>query len=278
MHHCLYTKIYQALTETDPANKSALAKSLYQQWQAGELLRDIAAQPLPHPVRVPGRPDKPMLVSPFEVPRKSLRTTEGRAALIHAITHIEFNAINLALDAAWRFRAMPDAFVDDWLRIAAEEALHFDLLRARLQALGYDYGDFCAHNSLWDMAVETDHDVMVRMALVPRVLEARGLDATPGVQLKLAAVGDHETVAALDIILRDEIGHVRIGNDWFIRLCDERGISPLDTFRQLLLDYQVDRLRGAYNLDARREAGFSETELMMLQDFAATRQHPAAGA
>ncbi|XLM22000.1 ferritin-like domain-containing protein, partial [Chromobacterium piscinae] len=136
-------------------------------------------------------------------------------ALLHAIAHIEFNAVNLALDAAWRFRDMPDGFVDDWLRVAAEEAGHFRLLQGRLAELGFSYGDFPAHDGLWTMCRKTDHDAMIRMALVPRVLEARGLDVTPGIQRRLAGIGDHASVAVLDIILRDEIGHVQIGNRWF---------------------------------------------------------------
>jgi uncharacterized ferritin-like protein (DUF455 family) len=143
-----------------------------------------------------------------------------------------------------------------------------------LAALGHTYGDFPAHNALWEMAVDTDHDVLTRMALVPRVMEARGLDATPPIQRKLAQIGDHDSVAVLDIILRDEIGHVRVGNYWFTTLCDARGLDPLPTFRRLLADYRVGLLRGEINLDARLAAGFSQFELDMLEDFAVTRQHP----
>lgn len=272
MTSSLYPAIYQALMATDINAKTELASSCYQQWQAGLLERDIHAAPLPCPITAPGRPPRPHLVSPFKVARKGLGTPEGHAGMVHAITHIEFNAINLALDAAWRFREMPDEFVDDWLRIAAEEARHFNLLRVRLKQLGFEYGDFDGHNSLWQMAVETGHDVLERMALVPRVLEARGLDAVPPMQKKLAALGDHDTVAILDVIFQDEIGHVKIGNYWFTTLCDARGVEPLATFRQLLITYEVDNLRGAYNWDARRAAGFSEFELTMLEDFAVTRQ------
>lgn len=265
----LYPAIEALLLAGDIEEKPAAVQALYAAWQQRSCLRD-AATPL-YAVPEPGRPLRPTLVAPAAVPRRGVGTREGHAALIHAIAHIEFNAINLALDAAWRFRDMPDAFVDDWLRIAAEEAGHFQLLRRRLQALGYDYGDFPAHNTLWEMALKTDHDVLVRMALVPRVMEARGLDATPPIQHKLRSMGDLDTVAVLDIVLRDEIGHVRVGNYWFTMLCDARGLDPLETFRQLLRDYHVGELRGAYNLEARRDAGFSEFELTMLQDFAVTR-------
>jgi uncharacterized ferritin-like protein (DUF455 family) len=278
MTSSLYPAVYQALCSSDIDAKPRLASLCHQQWLAGRLPRAADALPLPHPLPAPGRPARPQLVSPFEVPRQGLGSVAGRAGLIHAIAHIEFNAINLALDAVWRFRDMPDAFVEDWLRVAAEEARHFQLLRGRLQQLGFDYGDFVGHNSLWQMAVDTDHDVMVRMALVPRVLEARGLDAVPPIQKKLAALGDSATVAILDRIFEDEIGHVQIGNYWFTTLCDARGIEPLACFRQLLIDYEVDNLRGAYNWEARRAAGFSEFELAMLEDFAVTRRRLSAGA
>ena len=266
----LYPAIEQLLLAADIDKKPAAVQALYCRWRQGELLRDVAA-PL-YAIPAPGRPLRPTLVPPDTVPRRGVGTPAGHAALIHAIAHIEFNAINLALDAAWRFRDLPDAFVDDWLRIAAEEAEHFLLLRQRLQALGYDYGDFPAHNTLWEMAQKTDHDVLVRMALVPRVMEARGLDATPPIQHKLRSMGDAASVAVLDIVLRDEIGHVRVGNYWFSVLCDARGLDPLATFRQLLRDYHVSELRGAYNLEARLDAGFSEFELTMLQDFAVIRE------
>ena len=161
-----------------------------------------------------------------EVPRRSPFTPEGRAALLHAIAHIEFNAINLALDAAWRFAGMPRAYYLDWLRVAREEALHFRLLREHLRSLGHDYGDFDAHDGLWAMAEKTRDDVLARMALVPRTLEARGLDATPPMQAKLRRAGDARAVEILDIILRDEIGHVAIGNRWYRWLCARDGLDP----------------------------------------------------
>ena len=214
--------------------------------------------------KVPGRPALPILVSPLQLPKRSMRTIEGRAALIHALAHIEFNAINLALDAIWRFDSMPDKYYTDWLKVAAEEAYHFSLLNAHLQTLGFTYGDFSGHNSLWEMVDRTKNDVLARMALVPRTMEARGLDASPQLRNKFAQVGDLAMAEILDIILRDEIGHVAIGNDWFNWLCNARQLDPIDTFEQLCVEYDAPKLKPPFNLEARRQAGFSEAELALL--------------
>jgi uncharacterized ferritin-like protein (DUF455 family) len=192
-------------------------------------------------------------------------TAEGRATLVHAMTHIEFNAINLALDAVYRFRGLPSAYYGDWLKVAAEEALHFQLLRDHLGSLGHDYGDFAAHNGLWEMAMKTAHDPLARMALVPRVLEARGLDATPAIVEKLRSAGDDKAVAILAIIERDEIGHVAIGNRWYLHLCQERGLEPVQTFRRLLKEFDAPPLKPPFNIEARRKSGFAEAELTWLQ-------------
>ncbi|WP_312994918.1 ferritin-like domain-containing protein [Achromobacter animicus] len=214
---------------------------------------------------LPGRPAKPDLVAPGEVKHRSMATTEGRAALLHALAHIEFNAVNLALDIMWRFAGMPEAFYRDWLRVAREEALHFDLLRQRLDVLGYAYGDFPAHNGLWDMAERTQHDLLARLALVPRTLEARGLDASPMIRSKLAGAGDAQSAAIVDIILRDEIGHVAIGNHWYKQQCAQAGKEPVACYAELAARYQAPRLRGPFNLEARRAAGFDDDELAALQ-------------
>ena len=201
------------------------------------------------------------------MPKRSPFTRPGLAALLHAVTHIEFNAINLALDAIWRFDGMPPAYYLDWLQVAAEEAQHFSLLRQLLQTMGYDYGDFPAHTGLWDMTHKTAGDVLARMALVPRTLEARGLDATPPMQAKLRKVGTPDALAAvgiLDIILRDEIGHVAIGNHWYRHLCAQRGLEPVATYAVLAQQYGAPKLRGPFNLGARRAAGFDEAELSLL--------------
>ncbi|MDX8408397.1 MAG: ferritin-like domain-containing protein [Mariprofundaceae bacterium] len=216
------------------------------------------------PVSGPGRPARPELVQGSRVPRRSFSSHEGRAVLMHAIAHIEFNAINLALDAICRFAGMPEAYYTDWLQVAEEEACHFELVRAHLRHLGKDYGDFPAHAGLWDMCEKTADDVLDRMALVPRVLEARGLDVTPGIQRKLAHAGDANAVGILDVILRDEVGHVAIGLRWFKHLCQQRHLDPEVTFLALLEKHYPKGLFGPFNLDARKQAGFSARELELL--------------
>jgi uncharacterized ferritin-like protein (DUF455 family) len=220
---------------------------------------------LDDPGDLPGRPERPLLVPPKEVPQRALNTPEGHAALLHALTHIEFNAINLALDACWRFSGMPGNYYQDWLQVATEEARHFALLSTHLATLGFAYGDFPAHDGLWQMAWRTRGDVLARMALVPRTLEARGLDASPAVRRRLAGVGDHAGAAIIDIILRDEIGHVAIGNRWFHQLCRIRDVDPVASYRQLAAEHQAPRQHGPYNLQARRLAGFLPEELAALQ-------------
>jgi len=242
-----------------PADKTCCVHALWADWRAGRI--DLAAGTLRVPIDQPGQPDKPERVAPHQVPRRRTDTLAGRAALIHALAHIEFNAINLALDAAPRFAGMPPTYYADWLSVADEEALHFELLSVHLATLGFTYGDFPAHNGLWDMALKTAHDPLVRMALVPRVLEARGLDATPLIVDKLKAAHDTRMVEILAVIERDEIGHVAIGSRWFDWLCAARGLQPDTTFRQLLVDYGAPPLKPPFNLAARRQAGFSESEL-----------------
>lgn len=251
------------LTTSDPLRKANGVLYLHKAFQADELSLDTSAT-LIHRDPIPGRPDKPELVSPLSVQKRSMRTIEGRAALIHALAHIEFNAINLALDAVWRFAQMPTQYYADWLKVAAEEAYHFSLLNQHLQSLGYQYGSFPGHNSLWEMVERTQDDVLARMALVPRTMEARGLDASPALRNKLAQAGDSAAADILDIILRDEIGHVAIGNHWYNWLCAERGIAPIATFETLCQQYKAPKLRPPFNMDARRQAGFSEDELALL--------------
>jgi uncharacterized ferritin-like protein (DUF455 family) len=216
---------------------------------------------------IPGRPAAPPLVSPRELKHRAVTSVEGRAALLHALAHIEFNAINLALDALWRFDGLPAEYYDDWLQVAAEEAYHFSLLSTHLKTLGdgYHYGCFPAHDGLWEMARRTSGDWLARLALVPRTLEARGLDASPPIRAKLASAGDAEGAAILDIILRDEIGHVAIGNRWYRWGCERAGCDPIETYARLAAQYNAPRLRGPFNLEARRAAGFDDDELAALQ-------------
>jgi len=243
----------------DIEQKIALSSEVQQAWLAGQLACDDSEPP--QLIAIPGRPHRPELVSPRALPKRSMHPGPGRAALIHSLCHIEFNAINLAWDAVYRFRLMPHDFYSDWIRVAVEEAYHFSLLRDHLRQMGYDYGDFAAHNGLWEMAVKTDFDPLVRMALVPRVLEARGLDVTPGIMAKLAEAGDNGAVDILRIIHRDEIGHVEIGSRWFQYLCRERELSPMETFAELISQYMKDNLKGPFDRAARTKAGFSEAEL-----------------
>ncbi|MDB5963791.1 MAG: hypothetical protein JWQ72_291 [Polaromonas sp.] len=254
-----------ALMEPDPERKVPAAQYLRAQHATISIAAGLHLQPPPG--HLPGHPERPELRSHLDVPKRSPFTAEGLAALLHSVAHIEFNAINLALDAIWRFTAMPNAYYLDWLQVAAEEALHFSLLHEELQRCGYRYGDFPAHTGLWDMTEKTVGDVLARMALVPRTLEARGLDATPPMQAKLRKVGTPaalRVVAILDTILRDEIGHVAIGNHWYRHLCAQRGLEPIATYAALAKQYGAPRLKGPLNLGARRAAGFEEAELALL--------------
>jgi uncharacterized ferritin-like protein (DUF455 family) len=245
-----------ALCERDPVAKAEAVRNL----QA--CVADGAAHGVQYwdpqwqieaPADLPGRPARPELVEPRLLQRRSMSTPQGRAVLLHALAHIEFNAINLALDAVWRFAGMPEAFYSDWLTVAAEEAYHFSLLRERL-------------------------------ALVPRVLEARGLDAAPPIRARLKQAGDDESAAILDVILRDEVGHVQIGNHWFRCLCDGRGLDAHAAWLALAQQYNAPKMRGPFNLEARRKAGFDETELAALaaqdaaeQAAANARRHAGVG-
>ena len=258
--HELRASALQCLVEPDPVAKTGGVAALVEAVRAGTLTVDPAAV-FDEPAAIPGRPARPELVPPRLVGRRSMATVEGRAMLVHALAHIEFNAVNLALDAVWRFAGMPDGYYLDWLRVAGEEALHFKLLASHLETLGYAYGDFPGHDSLWEMVAKTGGDVLARMALVPRTMEARGLDAIPPLRAKLAQAGDIAAAGILDIILRDEVGHVAIGNRWYLGLCVQRGLEPVSTYEQLAVHYKAPVLKGPFNLDARRRAGFLDAEL-----------------
>ncbi len=244
----------------DPSAKADACRGLSPSQAAGAL-DDIA-----EPAGVPGRPERPPLVPHTELKPRSVKTVEGRAALLHAIAHIERNAIDLALDIVWRFPAMPDEFYSQWASVAQEEALHFRLLRDHLHTLGFEYGDFPAHNALWEMAEKTKSDLLARLALVPRTLEARGLDASPPIKAKLLSVGDTAGAAILDVILRDEIGHVAVGNRWYRQLCAQRGLDPVQAYAELARRYGAPRLRPPFNREARAAAGFTEAEIASLDD------------
>lgn len=266
-----------ALREIDPAIKAAQTRDIV---AAAGLVID-GGESIDAPPGLPGRPALPRLLPALKVPARSAFTPAGRAALLHAIAHIEFNAINLALDAVWRFAGLPEAFYRDWLQVAAEEALHFELMRTHLQSCGHDYGDFDAHDGLWTMAERTAGDVLARVALVPRTLEARGLDATPPLIAKFVRAGDLRAAEILAVILRDEVGHVAIGNRWYRWLCERDGVDPEAHYAVLAARHQAPRPRAPFNLEARRAAGFTEAELSALDGTsdqrAGTRSASGAG-
>jgi uncharacterized ferritin-like protein (DUF455 family) len=259
----LYQTAYSCLMEIDVDRKLDAVRQMHSDFAAQQLSLDESDEP--KPIGDAGRPHRPELVPPRDVPKRKLGTVQGRAAAIHSFCHIEFNAINLACDAVYRFRGLPREFYLDWIQVAFEEAYHFDLLRTRLRELDADYGDFPAHNGLWELAQKTAHDVLDRMALIPRVMEARGLDVTPFIQQKFRNVGDSETVAILDIILRDEIGHVEAGSRWFRYVCKERGLEAEPTYLQLVREYMKGDIQCPTHRQARLDAGFSESELASLQ-------------
>lgn len=244
----------------DPLEKVALTQHYAARYRAGTLKLPAEA-PEPEPIRAPGRPPQLVLVHPRDLPRRGLGSVDGRAAFIHAITHIELNAIDLAWDAVYRFRGLPGSFYADWVSCADDESRHFVLLRDRLLAHGHDYADFPAHNGLWEMCEKTAHDGLARMALVPRVLEARGLDVTPAMISKLRSLGDATTADVLEVILREEVAHVAAGTRWYHWYCARAGVEPRKRFKELLGEYAGGYLRGPFNLEARLLAGFDEDEL-----------------
>ncbi|WP_084824834.1 ferritin-like domain-containing protein [Lampropedia cohaerens] len=262
-----WRQLARALLHIEDADaKARLAQALYE--GRHQLTLDADATLAPPQPDTPTMPRGLQLAPHTEVARRSPATLHGRAVLVHAIVHIEYNAIHLALDAVWRFAGMPQAYYEDWLRIAAEEGRHFQMLRAQLRAMGYDYGDFPAHQGLWTMCEKTSGDIVARMALVPRTLEARGLDATPLIQQKLAHVDTEDAraiSAILDVILEEEVGHVAIGNHWYRWLCAQRGLDAEALYPQLVARYEAPRPKPPLNLAARRQAGFSEAELDYLE-------------
>jgi len=259
----LFAAARACLDAATPDDKPALTLAMADAFARGELAIQMHAPP-PEPIRMPGRPPRPRLVHPRDLPRRGFGSDEGRAAFIHAVAHIEFNAIDLAWDAVYRFRGMPNAFYADWVSVARDEARHFGMLRARLRELGHDYGDFDAHNGLWEMAEKTAHDGLARMALVPRVLEARGLDVTPGMIVKLRSLGDDATADILDVILREEVAHVAAGSRWYRWHCERAGVEPRARFRELLRKHATGVLHKPFNTEARLQAGFDLDELESL--------------
>ena len=259
----LFEMAQQCVMTVDSGQKVQLTQIVAQAWRENQLLIQ-SVQPI-QPISSPGQPLHLQLVAPKFVPKRTLHTREGVVALLHALAHIEFNAINLAWDAVYRFRDLPAQFYEDWIQVAQEESEHFLLLHEQLQRFDCEYGDLPAHNGLWEMATDTADDVMVRMALVPRVLEARGLDATPEIIAKLRQKGESTLVEILEIILREEIDHVAKGTRWFRFCCDLRQLESQSTFLQLIQQHFKGRLKGTLNHAARLAAGFTEAELLALK-------------
>ena len=264
---------YSAFISSNIDKKMSVARII----NACTAINNIAKIQLDNGQNQPGLPAKPELLEPLTVDKRSPFTPAGHAALIHAICHIEFNAVNLALDAIWRFDGMPDQYYKDWAQVAKEEAFHFTLLQNHLKSIaydesrGYEYGDFPAHTGLWTMCEKTKDDIVARMALVPRTLEARGLDATPLIQTKLRKVKTpyaNEAIEILDIILRDEIGHVAIGNHWYRWLCQRDGLDPLAHYVTLHNRHAAPKLRAPFNTEARLKAGFTPQEIAFLSAIA----------
>ena len=252
------------LAMTDAQTKVGLVSQLFEDYQERRITLNSSEVLNQGGLDLPGRPSKPELIPPLQVPKRRMDTVEGRASLLHSLAHIEFNAINLALDAIWRFPNMPDQYYEDWLKVAKEESYHFTIVNEHIRSFGFTYGDFPAHNSLWEMVERTKDAVIARMALVPRTMEARGLDAVPMIRDRFKQIKELTAVDILEIILRDEVGHVAIGNHWFNFLCAKEGLSPISAYRDLARKYCAPKLRGPFNLEARRQAGFSEEELSLL--------------
>jgi len=259
------------LANTDVQSKVSDLLSLFDEYQNQQVTLNISTGFDSQYLSLPGRPSKPDLVAPKWVPKRRMDTVEGRSILWHSLAHIEFNAMNLALDAIWRFPDMPKEYYEDWLKVAKEEACHFSLVNQHMQSFGFSYGDFPAHNSLWEMVERTTDSVIARMALVPRTMEARGLDAVPGIRDRFKQIKDAKAVEILEIILNDEIGHVLIGNHWFNFLCAGENLSPITVYRELARKYHAPTLRGPFNFEARKQAGFTSEELSLLESLSEKR-------
>ncbi len=255
----LFSLAYQCLSESRLDEKLVLSELAASNILSGS----TEVSPIDNDIKIvkAGRPDKPTLIDPRDLPRRNMQNDEGRAAMIHSIAHIEFNAINLAWDLIYRFQDMPDDFYFDWTRVAAEETKHFQMLQSQLHTLGYEYGDFTAHNGLWDIADQTSHDVLLRLAVVPRILEARGLDVTPDLISRFRQINDESTTSMLELILEEEIGHVKTGTKWYRYQCEKLKLDPEEKFKQIAEQFLPSNNTKKINYEARLMAGFSQSEL-----------------
>jgi uncharacterized ferritin-like protein (DUF455 family) len=236
----------------------------WQKLQAGELSLE-SNQPVDS-ISLTKFPAQPQLLPPRDMPRRRLNAPNGVAAMFHALAHIEFIAIYLAWDILYRFRGLPEQFYRDWLKVADEEAQHFALIRSHLRSFGMDYGDFPAHQGLWEHAEDTVDNLLARLAIVPRCMEARGLDVTPAMIEKFQTRNDATSVAILTRILTDEVGHVAIGSYWFKWLCQQQRVEPEQKYRDLLQQFYKGKPKGPFNKEMRIIAGFSTAELDWLEN------------
>ena len=252
----LSSSIVAALETADPHKKATATQQIVAAWRANQITELGQSRP---PDR-PARPVKPALLPPRSVPRRRITAgTAGRVALLHAIAHIELNAIDLALDMACRFveQSLPKDFYSDWLGVADDESRHFLMLSDRLAHLGAAYGDLPAHDGLWQAADATKHDLLARLAIAPLALEARGLDVPPAMIEKLENAGDPDSAAALNIIMTDEVGHVATGKRWFDFVCGCERRDPISSWQGLVRQYFRGDLKPPFNLEARTAAKFS---------------------
>jgi len=256
----LFTELERIILIDDAALKCQATHEVFSQFENMDLDHNSPV----NSIKQPGYPPQLELVAPRQLKRRGIQAQEGRNILMHAIAHIEFNAINLALDAAYRFRNQPIEYYRDWLTIADDEARHFGLINDYLEHNQCNYGDYAAHNGLWEMATKTEHDIVARMALVPRVLEARGLDVTPKMIQRLEGVNDTAAVNILDVIYQDEITHVEKGSHWFFYQCNEFNLEPRSTFIEMVEKHLHGELKGPFNISARLQAGFDEDEMSYL--------------
>ncbi len=263
MMNDLFEFAFECLHYSSIDEKLMLTKQAKQLADDNQLLLQCCSEirPIEHVVF----PASPILVAPRDLPRRRLGTLNGRIALLHAVAHIEFYAIYLAWDIIYRFRGQSDQFYLDWLHVASDEAIHFALICDRLRELGSDYGQLPAHRGLWNVAVNTADDLLARLALVPRYMEARGLDATPGMVERLIKHGDQVSAALLQRIVDDEVTHVRYGSEWFARICAQRSLAPEQAYFECLEEYLQGTLRGPFNHDLRKQAGFSQAEINQLE-------------
>jgi uncharacterized ferritin-like protein (DUF455 family) len=259
----LYQQARHCLLLSDPDEKMAATMELCASWENGAL--EWTQGEAPFLDIEPGRLDHPTLVPPSEVPKRGFGSETRRAALIHALTHIELTAVNLAWDTVYRYRGLPREYYQDWINTAADETRHFLALRERLRAMGFDYGDFHAHDSLWQHAVDTADDLMDRMAIVHRVMEARALDVVPRTLERFRTIGDPETADVLTEVANDETAHVGAGTRWFRYRCQEEGVDPDQKFFELVMKYIGHYPKGPFNHQARLKAGFSENEMDLLE-------------